>query len=185
MPKTITMLSPSGEVADIPAENAVAAAREGGYVAAVDMMNAKDNSTATIPLARAHDALISGEFTFKNPSDATLSAGASVPKPRADEPYDEKNTGSLGDLIGGKPGAYESHVNQTPGEVLGHLGKAAVATGAGVVGAGAAAEIGPVATAVTHFVTAHPIAVGFAYHIARELGVPLPKMLDLLSKIKE
>jgi uncharacterized protein YbjQ (UPF0145 family) len=177
------MLAPNGDVADIPPDRAQDAVKD-GYKIGVDMQG-KDGSIATIPADRVHDALAAGDYSLKNISDSSEVAAASVPKPRADEPYDEKNTGALGDLIGGKPGSYESHINQTPGEVLGNLGKAAVATGAGVVGAGAAAEIGPVATAVTHFVTAHPIAVGFAYHIARELGVPLPKMLDLLAKIKE
>jgi hypothetical protein len=59
------------------------------------------------------------------------------------------------------------------GKIAGHL------SGAATVAAGTApAWAGPVAAAAK----AHPFYTAFAYHVARELGIPLPKVLDLFSK---
>jgi len=59
------------------------------------------------------------------------------------------------------------------GKLAGHL------SGAATVAAGTApAWAGPAAAAAK----AHPFYTAFAYHVARELGIPLPKVLDLFSK---
>ena len=42
----------------------------------------------------------------------------------------------------------------------------------------------PAAKAVTAWTTAHPVAAAMGYHIARELGIPLPKILDVMSKFQ-
>jgi hypothetical protein len=43
---------------------------------------------------------------------------------------------------------------------------------------------GPIGTAAK-WVKDNPVLAGIGYHVARELGIPLPKMLDVLSKFKD
>jgi hypothetical protein len=52
----------------------------------------------------------------------------------------------------------------------------AVEAGAPLIGAGAKAVAG--------WTAAHPVAAAMGYHIARELGIPLPKILDVMSKFQ-
>jgi hypothetical protein len=89
-----------------------------------------------------------------------------------------------------KPGAAEAATNVgTEG-----LKTAVLATAAGVTAGGTGLATGAVeaAPAVAGAVGAsarwaikNPIVAGLGYHIARELGIPLPKVLDVLSKFKE
>jgi hypothetical protein len=87
-----------------------------------------------------------------------------------------------------KPGAAEAATNVgTEG-----LKTAAIATAAGVGGAGLAASAVEASPAVlgaigtgAKWVKDNPIMAGLAYHVARELGLPLPKVLDVLARFKE
>jgi hypothetical protein len=78
----------------------------------------------------------------------------------------------------------------TAAPAIGALGAAGIA-GAGEAGAatpGVAKTAGPVigqtAKAVGSWTAAHPLATAMGYHIARELGIPLPKILDVMSKFQ-
>jgi hypothetical protein len=54
-----------------------------------------------------------------------------------------------------------------------------LATAAAVPAAMTAPEWGP---PVAKYAAQHPFATAFAVHLARELGIPLPKVLDVFSK---
>jgi len=64
-----------------------------------------------------------------------------------------------------------------------------VIAGAGLAAAGFAPEVAaaikPAAAAVTKWAVEHPVAATFAYHLAREVGIPLPKVLDFVAKLKD
>jgi hypothetical protein len=64
-------------------------------------------------------------------------------------------------------------------------GKAAGAISVPLVAAATAAPaLAPAAKAITAWTVAHPVATAMGYHLARELGIPLPKILDVLSKFQ-
>jgi hypothetical protein len=64
-------------------------------------------------------------------------------------------------------------------EYVGAVGAAGAALMAGEV---ASPALIPVARVATKWATTHPVVAAFGYHLARELGIPLPKILDVMSK---
>src|SRR5438552_1931372 len=79
--QTTTMLSPTGDIADIPQSRAAEAASKGGYKLAVDMIG-NDGKPAVIPTDRAHEAMAKGGYTLKSPAAASSVASATIPKPQ-------------------------------------------------------------------------------------------------------
>jgi hypothetical protein len=69
----------------------------------------------------------------------------------------------------------------------GDEGKAAAMTGVGLA-TGAAlvspalAPVGRAALVAGKWAGAHPVVAAMGYHLARELGIPLPKIMDVMSK---
>ena len=84
-----------------------------------------------------------------------------------------------------KPGAAEKAIGVDPAA----MGTAVLATAAGAAGAGPAAEVAPAVLGAigtgAAWAKKNPVVAGLGYHIARELGIPLPKVLDVLAKYKE
>jgi hypothetical protein len=67
-------------------------------------------------------------------------------------------------------------------------GPAMLGTEVGLTEAGGVAATGgqaalKAAPHVVKFAVDHPVATAFAYHLAREMGIPLPKILDMLTKV--
>jgi hypothetical protein len=48
-----------------------------------------------------------------------------------------------------------------------------------------AAALKPAAVATAKWAKANPVPTALAYHVARAMGIPLPKVLDLLAKLKD
>lgn len=61
------------------------------------------------------------------------------------------------------------------------LGGAAALAAPGEAAA-AAPTVGRAAVVASKWASAHPVAAAMGYHLARELGIPLPKILDVMSK---
>jgi hypothetical protein len=108
-------------------------------------------------------------------------AGTGIKRPDPTEQY-KKDT-AAGPFT--KPGAAEKAMDIDPKA----MGTAAIATAAGAAGAGPVAEVAPaVLSAIgtgASWAKNNPVVAGLGYHIARELGIPLPKVLDVLAKYKE
>jgi hypothetical protein len=108
-------------------------------------------------------------------------AGTGIKRPDLSEQY-KKDT-AAGPLT--KPGAAEKAIGVDPEA----MGTAALATAAGAAGAGPVAEVAPAVLGAigtgAAWAKQNPVIAGLGYHIARELGIPLPKVLDVLAKYKE
>jgi hypothetical protein len=107
-------------------------------------------------------------------------AAPSVPDPKkavGQQMSDDARNSALAGVPGGStnvPRASDTAIKVAGGA----LGAAAVGTAA--VTPGVLPAIGSAAAWIKN----NPVIAGFSYHIARELGVPLPKVLDVLARYK-
>lgn len=182
----VPVISPEGEPGLMPYEN-IQAAQERGFKLA-SRVTSPEGESYFVPSENVGRAIKEHGFTLDEKQPARFPqyspVDAGIKRPDLGEKYKEDT--KAGPFT--KPGAAEA-ATDVSGE---GLKTAAIGTAAGVLGAGpaaAAVEASPVVAGGiatgAKWAMKNPIVAGLGYHIARELGIPLPKVLDVLSKFKE
>jgi|SRR5215831_20879530 len=125
------------------------------------------------------DAALTKAVLKKYPQYADLTAAPMSKPPDMIQKQEFDNPASP-NFRGGNtiPGAYEGM------NASGDEGQAAAMTGAGAAVAAAAAVplVGPVLGTAAKWAALHPVQTEMGIHLARRLGVPIPKVLDAISE---
>ena len=168
-----------GTSAMVPVDKIHDAVRDGGKI--VQGVRFDDGSSAWVPLEKLHDAIrdggtvIGAQPSRPNVNMQPVATFNNIPaNPGAN--YDPNNHGPMGDLSGGRAGAYEQSIDVNPMSVP----AAAVLTGAGALGAGPLSIGGHVAGAVGLTAlqnNAKPIAKKIAQGLGLKAGWSLYDLL--------
>jgi hypothetical protein len=174
-PTTVAVISPEGEPGHIPEEN-LQAAQARGFKPAV-MVTSPEGESGWMPRENVERAIKERGFTV---GQAPTSVEQSFPKYSKEA---QSNTRQM--AVAGLTGMPTPNMTEDDKASF-ERGKATGAVTATAVSAAplVAEAAGPIGTAAK-WVKDNPVLAGIGYHVARELGIPLPKMLDVLSKFKE
>ena len=150
--------------------------------------------TVAIPQGATFQPLSQGpNGSVQIPQGATLQAlshegeqtndvGNTVIVPKSGESFLDtiKRAGQYGKTV--TPQQINAQMATAPKKVAQVLTAAPVIGAAGAALGPTAEAAAPVAKAAASWSAAHPLWSAFGYHVARELGIPLPKVLDVMSK---
>jgi hypothetical protein len=182
----VNMVAPDGSDArQIPADQADAA-KQSGWEPAVKMYNGGDQTDQRwIPVSKIDAAKGAGYYPVLNQKTKSAVEGDAI----KDDP--------VGNAILTAGGSGLLKAGEAAGEAMLDPAATAIDDFASEAGKQVADKAGLAAEYAEHYgkaaaesaanaakwVKSNPVSAGLAYHLARNLGVPLPKVLDLLSHL--